>query len=265
MKANVFNPFDYLSKTLIDAYYQLEGSCSSSNKKIHATRVMSKHIRAVLSFIKPFFKNSEFIESQKEFYKQLSKNLEQKRDMQVLSNTLDFVIKKKELQSDDFKNIKKYIDDDINLLNEKTNHIDATEESILKAFGSLCAYKHVHISKKDIDKRLEKTYNKTSQLLNIAIKTNKMEDIHNFRKYAKRYMYQLESLENIVHCPQKLRKKLDSLTVVLGKIHDIDLFEQYIQKHKNEKEFLSLKNHIDSLQKKLIKKAFKKSKEIFKK
>lgn len=264
MKSNVFNPFDYLSKTLIDAYYQLEGSCSSSNKKIHATRVMSKHIRAVLSFIKPFFKNSEFIESQKEFYKQLSKNLEEKRDMQVLSNTLDFIIKKSKLQNDDFKNIKKHIDDDINLLNEKANNIDATEESILKAFGSLCAYKHVHISKKDVDKRLKQTYKKTARLLNIAIKTNKMEDIHNFRKHAKRYMYQLESLGNIVHCSQKLMKKLDELTIVLGKIHDIDLFEIYMQKHKNEKEFLLLKNHMDKLQKKLIKKAFKKSQEIFK-
>lgn len=264
MKSNIFNPFDYLSQTLINAYYLLEGSCSTSNKKVHAIRVTSKHIRSILYFIKPFFKNEEFIESQKEFYKQLSKNLEQKRETRVLNDTLNFIIKKSGLHNDDFKNIKKHIDDDIELLDETTPHIDTTQESILKAFGSLCAYKHVHMSKKDIDKRLKQTRKKTSDLLDKAIKTDKIEDVHQFRKYAKYYMYQLQSLENNIHCSQKLMKKLEELTSTLGKIHDVYLFDQYIQKHQNEKEYTLLKKHIDDIQKKLIKKAFGQSKKIFK-
>ena len=264
MKSNIFNPFDYLSQTLINAYYLLEGSCSTSNNKVHEIRVMSKHIRSILYFIKPFFKNKEFIESQKEFYKQLSKNLEQKRETQVLGNTLNFIIKKSGLHNDDFTNIKKQIGDDMDLLNKKTAHVDTTQEAILKAFGSLCAYKHVHIAKKDIDKRLKQAYKKASDLLYKAIKTDKIEDVHEFRKYAKYYMYQLQSLENNIHCSQKLMKKLDELTSVLGKIHDVYLLDQYIQKHQNEKECTLLKKHIDDIQKKLVKKAFGQSKKIFK-
>lgn len=264
MKSNIFSPFDYLSTTLINAYYLIEGSCSNSNKKIHDIRLVSKNIRSILYFIKPFFKNKEFIQSQKEFYKQISKNLEQKREAQVLGKTFNFIIKKSGLQYNDFQSIKKHIDDEISLLNKETTHIDETQESILRAFGNLCAYKHVHISKKDINKRLKQTYKKTSRLLNVAIKTNKIEDIHHFRKYAKYYMYQLQALEGNIHCSQKIMKQLNKLTSTLGKIHDIDLFEQYMQKYQSEKEYTMLKKYIGDIQKKLIKKAFKQSKKIFK-
>lgn len=231
----------------------------SHDKKIHSIRVMSKKMRSILYLIKPFLKNKEFFQNQNTFYKEISKAFSQEREQKVMYDTFMRIVKECKPTIDkaiDIQNIlKQNIANNITTNQNIDKKIQLCRESILVAISDLHIFKNY--IRKDLKLGLKQTYQKAYNSLIIAILTQNIEDIHLFRKYAKYYMYQLQLLQNKIKHAKKRANNLDKLTSMLGDIHDLALFDKYLQSNKYLPNSDVLISCILKIQTKLTKKAFK--------
>jgi len=248
------------------ALQEIDNPCISHDTKIHSIRVMSKKLRSILYLIKPFLKNKEFFQNQNTFYKELSKAFSQEREKKVMNDTFRWIIQKCKLSTDMTIVIQNALKENIanNIITDKNidTKIQICRESILVAVSDLHIFKNY--TRQDLKLGSKQTYQKAYNSLIIAILTQNIEDIHLFRKYAKYYMYQLQLLQNQIKHAKKRAKDLDKLTSMLGRIHDLSLFNDYLQDNKNLTNSDMLISCIDKIQKKLTKKAFKLAIKIFK-
>lgn len=269
MKPIALNLFvlDTIKNILNHTSQEIDNLSISKNKKIHLIRVMSKKMRSMLYLIKPILKNKDFFEDKKRFYKELSEIFLQDREQKVMYDTFQWIVKKSKLSLDDFENIQSSLQQ--NLKNKTISssssdkNIEICKQSILielSNFDTLVIKNHP-ISK--LYKGFQKTYQKAYNHLNIAIKTKDIEDIHMFRKYAKYHMYQIQLLSNHMIYPKKRAKNLDKLTSLLGKSHDLALFEDYLNNNIHLMNADLLLFCIAKEQKKLIKKVLKSGTKIF--
>ena len=240
----------------------------SKDKKIHSIRVMSKRMRSLLYLMKPFIANKESFRSQKQFYKELSKTLSQNRETKVMYDTFQWIVKKCKLPLDDFEDIQNTLQQNIENKTIASSDIDKNlqicKQSILAGLGNLNTLETKTNLKKDLKIGFQKTYKKAYDDLDIALASNDAEDVHMFRKYAKYHMYQMELLTNHIKQTKKRTKDLDKLTSMLGKSHDLVLFEDYLHKNKNLTNSDALILCIAKGHKKLTKKALKSATKIFK-
>lgn len=261
MKSTINTIKNILELTLKD----IDNPLVSKNRKIHSARVMSKKLRSTLYLIKPYFKNNEFFKSQNMFYKELSKIFSQERENKVMYDTFLWIVKKCKFSFDSVKDIqialKKNMENNIIADADIDKKLQTCEQSILVAISNL------HILGDCIPKNLtlgfKKTYQKAYENLNFALITKDTKDIHLFRKYAKYHMYQLQLLQDTIKHAKKRAKNLDKLTSTLGMIHDLALFEDYLQNNLNLINSEILIFCIAKIQKKLTKKALKSAIKIF--
>lgn len=238
---------------------EIDNPLLSKDSKIHSIRVMSKKMRSILYLLKPFLKHKEFFQNQNTFYKKLSKVFLQEREKKVMHDTFIWTVKKCKLSADMTIDIQNALKQNIsnNIITDKNidTKIQLCREFILVAISNLHIFNN--FTRRNLKAGYKQTYQKAYDSLIIAILTQNIEDIHLFRKYAKYHMYQLQLLQNKIKHAKKRAKNLDKLTSMLGRIHDLALFDDYLQDNKNLTNSDMLISCIDKIQTKLTKKAFK--------
>ncbi len=235
MKPTIFDPLHEMQNILLLGLRKIEDRTTSTDKKTHAIRVMSKKLRSLLYLIKPSLQNKESVKIQKRFYKELSKNLSIEREMKVMHDTFLMLIKRNRLHIDDFAELQAAIQ------KNKKNNADVgideklllAKSSIQKAIDELGIFRRSYSKTKKWKKGFKETYKKAYKSLHLSLKSHNIEDIHTFRKYAKYHMYQAIFLKDHVKYSNKKIKALGKLASLLGKCNDIELFEDFLHKNTN--------------------------------
>ncbi len=266
MKPTIFDPLHEMQNILLLGLRKIEDRTTSTDKKTHAIRVMSKKLRSLLYLIKPSLQNKESVKIQKRFYKELSKNLSIEREMKVMHDTFLMLIKRNRLHIDDFAGLQAAIQ------KNKKNNADVgideklllAKSSIQKAIDELGIFRRSYSKTKKWKKGFKETYKKAYKSLHLSLKSHNIEDIHTFRKYAKYHMYQAIFLKDHVKYSNKKIKALGKLASLLGKCNDIELFEDFLHKNTNIANSTQMITYAAKEQKKLTKKALKFADEIFK-
>ncbi|MDD5406399.1 MAG: CHAD domain-containing protein [Sulfurovaceae bacterium] len=267
MKPIIFDPLEFMKNTLSVVSKEIDEPSISKDKKIHSIRVMSKKLRSLLYLVKPSLENKELFKIQKQFYKDLSKTLSEDREIKVMHDTFVWVVKKCKLSLDDYKDIQTSLQKNIE---NKTiagpdidQKLEICKQSILMALDNFDILKKASDPKKDWHMGFHKTYEKAYYYLNLALVTHDVKDIHMFRRYAKYHMYQIQLLTDHIKHLKKREQKLDKLTSMLGRYHDLTFFEDYLHNNKNLKSSEILLLHIIKEHRRLAKKALKLATDIF--
>ncbi|MEA3353261.1 MAG: CHAD domain-containing protein [Campylobacterota bacterium] len=197
----------------------------SQNKKIHLIRQKCKKTRALLLILKPLMrKNSDYIRLDS-YIKNIAKKLSLSRDKKVLNDTYKKIIKKYKLKKSKYKEIKHYLN---SIKKDKINNEFIKEQLALTVKESTLCKKEIKSSiikkrcEHNIETVINKLYMKIIKLQEKAFHYEDDEDIHEYRKWVKYYMYIMETIK-------KETAELEKLTTLLGKYHDITVFKEYLQ------------------------------------
>lgn len=111
-----------------------------------------------------------------------------------------------------------------------------------------------------------KNFSKTKRYYNDCKISSHMEAVHKWRRYCKYLLFQLK-FGPIDFIDQQYTDKLDNLAEILGKEHDLAVFDQllkvFIFKEIDRQDRLIISQYLDDERNELQKKAFKLGKEIF--
>jgi len=119
------------------------------------------------------------------------------------------------------------------------------------------------ITDDDIRRGLDRTYRKSRRGFKRAKKSPDAETLHGWRKWVKRYRYQLELID-----PEATKKiaKLDTLGDRLGQFQDLAVLHRHLREagDMDKAHRKHLRNTIEAQQGRLLKKSLKAGKKLFK-
>jgi hypothetical protein len=268
--SNLQNDIQQIIKdALISTHTDIENRDLPLSKKVHTVRKMCKKSRAILQLIKPLLKDQNSYQKENDFYKNMAKLLASSREAKVMTDMFNMIIKNYKLDQNKFIDIKKSlqkIETNEHIENTKTlenlkscrfaietaiENIDRLELTTNSIYGLRTGYKD--------------TYKKAQKYMKKAYKKLDIDTYHEFRKYAKYHMFQVDILSKRSAFDKKRVKKLKNLTDILGIEHDLTLFEEYLNKnHLSYPNAKTVIPYINKDQKKLRKKAKKLEDLLFK-
>ncbi len=196
-------------------------------KLIHQTRVSIKRLRARIKMLRKLLGNKQYMSVLVEHAKELSRYLSTHRDMDVMSALLDQLANEQK-------------DPDRRVLLEKIKFrlIVAQEDicfdrdKVMQLASIVCSdfndSDDHHLSDSDMSRFIGKKTNRIFSKGDKILTDGECEPLHEWRKEVKEFLYQNELL---AEDKQPIKKKsLDDLGKTLGKVHDVCVLEESIER-----------------------------------
>lgn len=205
---------------------------ANTSKKVHELRVVCKRLRSYHRSFKPLLPDKSVSSRHDKVLKGVAESLSQNRESYVNFKLIgSFEESTEDPQNKAFFNQLKAQFDSLVI----SDVIDKTD--LLVAFEAENVYwKSIEIDSLALDKAcqgLEQTYDKARKLAKIALKHSlSMEETHQWRKWSKYFMYQLEPIINKSNKQLGYVKALETLTNAQGKLHDLHVLQQIVQGEK---------------------------------
>ncbi len=204
-------------------------------KTIHEIRVITKRLRAYWRVLQPLLKNNDLYVAHDILLRDAAKLLSQSREDYVnrkLINSFKSTLnnKKDKLVLEKLLKLMPVPEKSEIHCKDKLKSYFIDEQAFWRQFRN-----HDLIAKVEHDSGVINTYKKAKKLGKKAIKKSlEVEATHQWRKWSKYLFYQLEivPLKVSQKSSAKYLRQLESLTDILGKLHDMHVLQSIIREYK---------------------------------
>ncbi|WP_200415283.1 CHAD domain-containing protein [Arcobacter sp. FWKO B] len=195
----------------------------SKDRAIHQIRRRFKKLRSILHLLR-YDLTETFFDKQNRLYKSYAKNFSSLRDQKVLIDVYFSIIRKYELEDTKYIQILESIQEPITEI-EISDIFKRVYLGISDNLKNIKDYKFDKNTGRYFLKCVRKTYKQTKKLKNIATNNGDDADFHLWRKWVNYHWYQLHILQN---SDTNRKHMLKQLANILGDIHDITIFKEFL-------------------------------------
>jgi hypothetical protein len=219
---------------------------TKTTQDVHQARVLVKKLRARLKLVSVFLPEKEFIAHIDSEMRKFNQHLSHLRDFEVVSVTLqEFAQKHRD------KNLKKIINElqgyfRVKIQQEKTQ-TDSLQQQAEQIITELNQLNNIELPNKDVHDYLMREFSNCCKSGEKAIKGQKCDKLHKWRKSIKSLLYQIQVVKTTDKKLFKHSALLDKSGKHLGKVHDfcfimelIDDIQQEMQLENDAKPLLEL-------------------------
>lgn len=205
----------------------------SQNRAVHQIRKRCKKLRGLLRMFRYDFKDEKLYDEKNSYYKWIADLLAGSRDKKVLGDTYTKIIKKYNLNQNQFYDIAQNIENikqDRDFTKPLSQKMEDIQNLLHANFADIDRYELKSKGIKSIEKGVKHTYKKAQKLYKLCKDNPESQTFHEWRKWVKYHGYQIDLLYKNEKCFLIQRKnRLKLLADLLGDEHDITVFKEYLQ------------------------------------